>query len=571
MSGLAHHAGDGESRFRDASVAVYAALAAGAAHRRAKQAPAEIWHTLTGRAAMMQPRESWRGTVDSLALRSLHTDPEVEARYRPSADPHRKLYSLLETARAESLGARRHAGVWKNLAALVHERWTRARPEAVIRNGGADWIETFELLARAPLNAPLPQSALEILRDTWQVWMTPAQVLEVRSLVERRTDQDAFARQSLRVIDAVLGAPAPTTKLMPDDGAGRRHANAAGVAPLPGPSARLRAAHAHGARPAAPAERGSGPSYPAYGILTTAFDATERASDLYDDATLERLRGMLDAHVGGRAADVARWAHRLQRTLLAWQMRSWQFDCDEGILDDSRLTRLVTEPLSGAVYKRESEIRFPATAVTLLLDNSGSMRGTPIATAAACADLLGRVLERSGITTEILGFTTRNWRGGRAAQQWVKAGRPPAPGRIAELRHIIYKTADEPFRRAGRSLGAMLADDILKENVDGEAVLWAHQRLLRRSERRKVLIVISDGAPLDDATFEANDRGYLERHLRAVTADIERRSEVELAAIGINHEVGSYYRRAITLSSVNDLGEALVRQLIALLDTARAP
>jgi cobaltochelatase CobT len=286
---------------------------------------------------------------------------------------------------------------------------------------------------------------------------------------------------------------------------------------------------------------------------------------------LRRHRATLDERVGNRPADLARCAHRLLRHLLAAQLRSWYFDCDEGVLDASRLARLIIRPLERDLYKRQAEIRCPDTVVTLLIDNSGSMRGASMTMAAVCAEVIGRTLERCAIKTEILGFTTRTWRGGRAALEWTRAGRPAAPGRIAELRHLIFKTADEPWRRARLSLGAMLADELMKENIDGEALLWAHQRLLRRPERRKIMIVISDGSPLDEATFKGNGRGYLERHLRTVIADIERLGAVEIAALGIGHDVRAYYRRAMTLRGIEELGEALVMQLIEMLGVDRRP
>jgi cobaltochelatase CobT len=252
--------------------------------------------------------------------------------------------------------------------------------------------------------------------------------------------------------------------------------------------------------------------------------------------------------------------------LLALQARSWQFDLEEGLLDANRLTRVATDPLGPLAYKDEAESAFPDTVVTLLVDNSGSMRGLPIATAAVCAELLGRMLERCGVKTEILGFTTGGWRGGRARAQWLAEGRPPDPGRLTELRHIIYKAADEPWRRARPGLGLMLDGDLLRENVDGEALLWAHDRLMRRNEPRRILLVISDGAPLDDATIDANDPGYLERHLHRVIEWIEDESPIELAAIGIGHDVTGYYRRAMRLRGVEELGEAIVEQLITLFD-----
>jgi cobaltochelatase CobT len=261
-----------------------------------------------------------------------------------------------------------------------------------------------------------------------------------------------------------------------------------------------------------------------------------------------------------------RCARQLQRHVLSMQRRSWDFDREEGVLDAARLTRVITQPLEPLAYKQEAELKFPDTVVTLLLDNSGSMRGVPMRNAAMCAELLGQALERCGVRTEILGFTTRSWGGGRARSQWLAAGRPVQPGRICELLHVVYKSAEVPWRRARTGLGLMLDDDLPKENVDGEALLWAHQRLVRRPERRRILLVISDGAPRDDATLAAHDEGYLERHLRSVIEGIEARAAVELAAIGIGHDVTRHYRRAITVPGVEVLSDAIVAQLVSLFE-----
>jgi cobaltochelatase CobT len=521
-------------------------------------------------------RARWRGRVDALALRSRYGDRGSYERHQPVAGPGLKLFSMLEQNRVEALGAREYPGVWQNLAALSDERWVRARPEAVIRSQSSDWIETFALVTRLPLGAPLPESARRAMTDTWRSWMTPREAREVQLLVDLLSDPEAFARQALRVIEAVLGAAqsAPRIELRPDPSTPRDspdgtapHANGESSTDTREPARaeeRIEPTQSRGNEPP------PSPALPAaYRLYTDAFDSIVSASDLYDAATLARRREELDRRVASRLSGLVRWAHRLQRKLLSMQMRSWQFDREEGTLDASRLTRVVTRPLESLLYKQESEVEFPDTVVTLLVDNSGSMRGLPIATATLCAELLGRVLERCSVKTEILGFTTRSWRGGRAYQQWVSAGRPANPGRITELRHVIYKSADEPWRRASFRMGAMLADDLLKENVDGEALLWAHARLLRRTEPRKILVVISDGAPLDDATLEANDTGYLDRHLHAVIDRIERDSPVELAAIGIGHDVTGYYRRAVTLRSADDLGEAIVTQLIDLFGIPR--
>ncbi len=574
----------GSSRLGGSTVAVYRALATVPGKRLAADPShgAAAWNMVLSempRTPHAAGLSRWRGRVDALALRSRLTDSRCHERFRPLSGPGLLLFSLLEQNRVETLGARMFPGMWGNLAALADERWVRARPEAVIRGGNADWVETFALVTRMALGSPLAEPALMALAGNWRSWMSAAEAGEVLSLSGLVADQESFARQSLRVIAAALGSAQAAPHIRPAPAGAAEHpaqdsqaslttSESMTDAPRGGLAALQRVTDAQSAvgRAQAVPRRDEAARY---GVYTTAFDNVVSAVDLYDAASLARRRAELDRRLGGRMAGVARWAHRLQRRLLSMQARSWQFDREEGVLDVSRLTRVVTHPLEPLLYKQESEIAFVDTVVTLLVDNSGSMRGLPIATAAVCAEILGRVLERCGVKTEILGFTTHGWRGGRAYQQWVLAGRPAHPGRITELRHVIYKSADEPWRRAGARMGAMLADDLLKENVDGEALSWAHERLLRRPERRKMLVVISDGAPLDDATLEANDPGYLDRHLRLVIDSIERRSGVELAAIGIGHDVTGYYRRAVMLDSADDLGEAMVTQLIDLFSAQR--
>jgi cobaltochelatase CobT len=261
---------------------------------------------------------------------------------------------------------------------------------------------------------------------------------------------------------------------------------------------------------------------------------------------------------------VSRLANRLQRLLMAQQNRHWEYDLEEGILDVSRLPRIIMDPMHALSFKREKDTNFRDTCVTLLLDNSGSMRGRPIMVAAMCADILGRTLERVGVKTEILGFTTRAWKGGLSREKWVAAGKPPHPGRLNDLRHIVYKAADEPWRRAKRNLGLMMREGLLKENIDGEALTWAHNRLIARPEQRKILMVISDGAPVDDSTLSVNAGNYLEQHLRRVIEEIETRSGVELTAIGIGHDVTRYYRKAVTIVDAEQLAGAMTEQLIDL-------
>jgi cobaltochelatase CobT len=574
-------------RLRAATGAVYRALASIPGRRLAADPSSEDpagWQLLLTEI----PRQRhpialarWRGCLDAMALRARYSDASQRVTPEPVARAAQTLLWLLEQIRVEVLGARAFPGAAVNLAALVNERWVRARPEGVVRSGSAAWVETIALLARVPLGAPLPPSAQGMRH--WRSWFTATQAWQIEALSDYVEDQQAYAQQSLRVIAAVLDEVVP-----PPEGArgaerstvdGRRaqHAPRVGAAARwdeaemapsaesmnaaaePKPGGGMQGAAAHGA----PASR--------YAVFTTAFDQVASASELADAARLQHYRRQLDQSVGQFGARVMRCARQLQRHLLAMQMRSWEFDRDQGVLDSARLTRVITHPLEPLAYKQEAELRFPNTVVTLLLDNSGSMRGLPIANAAMCAELLGRALERCGVKTEILGFTTRSWGGGRARAQWLTAGRPVHPGRISELLHVVYKSADEPWRRARSCLGLMLDDGLLKENMDGEALLWAHQRLLRRPERRRILLVISDGAPRDDATLEANDAGYLERHLHTVIDGIEARAAVELAAIGIGHDVTRYYRRAITLPGVNVLGEAMAAQLVSLFEAAALP
>jgi cobaltochelatase CobT len=305
-----------------------------------------------------------------------------------------------------------------------------------------------------------------------------------------------------------------------------------------------------------------------YKSFTTEYDETAEASDLCDAEELQRLRRTLDRQLENLHSVVSRLANKLQRRLLAQQNRSWIFDLDEGVLDAARLARVVVDPMQPLSFKRERELEFRDTVVTLLIDNSGSMRGRPISIAAICADILARTLERCNVKVEILGFTTRAWKGGQAREKWVAAGRPANPGRLNDLRHIIYKAADTPWRRARPALGLMMKEGLLKENIDGEALLWAHMRLLGRPEARRILMVISDGAPVDDTTSSANGGAYLERHLREVIGQIEQRSPVELIAIGIGHDVTRYYRRAVTIVDVEQLAGVMVDKLAELFDEA---
>ncbi len=308
------------------------------------------------------------------------------------------------------------------------------------------------------------------------------------------------------------------------------------------------------------------PRGPDYSAFVTRFDEEIGAEDLCEAEELDRLRGYLDKQLSHLQGVVARLANRLQRRLMAQQSRAWEFDLEEGILDPARLSRIIIDPLHSLSFKHEKDTKFRDTVVTLLLDNSGSMRGRPITVAATCADILARTLERCGVKVEILGFTTRAWKGGQSREAWLAAGKPANPGRLNDLRHIVYKSADAPWRRARKNLGLMMREGLLKENIDGEALDWAYKRLLARPEQRRILMMISDGAPVDDSTLSVNPGNYLERHLRWVIEEIETRSPVELIAIGIGHDVTRYYRRAVTIVDAEELGGAMTEKLAELFD-----
>ena len=308
------------------------------------------------------------------------------------------------------------------------------------------------------------------------------------------------------------------------------------------------------------------PRGPDYRAFTVKFDETVAAEELCEPEELDRLRGYLDKQLSNLQGVVARLANRLQRRLMAQQNRSWEFDLEEGQLDPARLSRIIVDPLHPLSFKAEKDMQFRDTVVTLLLDNSGSMRGRPITVAATCADILARTLERCGVKVEILGFTTRAWKGGQSREGWLTAGKPANPGRLNDLRHIVYKSADAPWRRSRKNLGLMMREGLLKENIDGEALDWAHKRLLARTEQRRILMMISDGAPVDDSTLSVNPGNYLERHLRWVIEEIETRSPVELIAIGIGHDVTRYYRRAVTIVDAEELGGAMTEKLAELFE-----
>jgi cobaltochelatase CobT len=512
----------------------------------------------------------------------------------------RGVFDALETARIEALGSRGMDGVRDNLAGLAA---ARIRGDAITLARSAEEVPlatAVGLLARQRLTGAPPPGPAESGLKLVQKWIEEKAGADLDSLALTVDDQEAFARLSRQLLeDLELAAAAEEIDYDPEDSGGdegdrpdEQDGDEGSDAPQPEGESEVRTEQTE--TPEAeqdggdfeleddeleegdePSESGQ-PRQPrrnwelapatAYKPFTTRFDEVVEADDLSDQAELNRLRAYLDQQLGGLHSIVTRLANRLQRRLMAQQARSWQFDQEEGLLDVAKLARVVASPGHSLSYKVEKETEFRDTIVSVLIDNSGSMRGRPIAIAAICADILARTLERCGVASEILGFTTRAWKGGQSREAWLAAGRPTEPGRLNDLRHIIYKRADEPYRHSRRNLGLMMREGLLKENIDGEALLWAHQRLLARPEERRILMVISDGAPVDDSTASANGGTYLERHLRQVIGWIEEKSPVELIAIGIGHDVTRYYTRAVTIMDADQLGGAMVEQLARLFD-----
>ncbi len=545
-----------------------------------------------------------RGEADGAALRERLHDPAIHRRLAPGSELAQLLFDRLEQLRVEVVGSEHLLGVRRNLAAAHRARRGAARPEG--RGVDTSLADIVELYARERLLGEEPAETDRALLARWRDWLDGKVAGELAALRAHLADQESFARRvremlvHLGLSEEQLeegeeeGAEEPENaaqpgEAQPEPGAGQSAAETgeesgseAAAAEQTGETAEEAGEAAQAAaetarqpggedregeasRPYRPNRPESEPAT-TYKVFTTAFDEVVGVEELCGQAELARLRAQLDQSLARFESMIGRMANRLQRKLMAQQQRSWEFDLDEGILDAARLARVIVNPTVALSYKQEKETDFRDTVVCLLIDNSGSMRGRPIAVAAMSADILARTLERCGVKVEILGFTTRAWKGGQSREMWLRAGKPHNPGRLNDLRHIIYKPADVPWRRARINLGLMLREGLLKENIDGEAILWAHGRLVQRPEQRRVLMVISDGAPVDDSTLSANPGNYLERHLREVIAWVEQRGEVELLAIGIGHDVTRYYRRALTISDPEQLGGAMLDQLSALFD-----
>ena len=543
-----------------------------------------------------------RGLGDSMALRRACHDARVHSRLAPEGRMARAIFDAVEQARVEAIGSRAMQGISDNIAQMLEDKYARANLADVTDQADAPLEEAVALLVREKLTGRAAPRSGEKIVGLWRTFIEDKAGADLESLSDKLEDQTAFARVVRDMLasmdmaeelgedqldeetdddaeDQPQGEDEQQESGETDSGSEDSESEDAEASAEEQEAGETEAVDATAdemsddedvdAETPGEARRPNDPFANLsrdvdYKIFTQAFDETIGAEELCDEEELDRLRAFLDKQLASLQGVVGRLANRLQRRLMAQQNRSWDFDLEEGVLDTARLTRVVIDPMQPLSFKQERDTQFRDTVVTLLLDNSGSMRGRPITVAATCADILARTLERCGVAVEILGFTTRAWKGGQSREKWLKDGKPPNPGRLNDLRHIIYKSADAPWRRARRNLGLMMREGLLKENIDGEALLWAHSRLIGRPEQRRILMMISDGAPVDDSTLSVNPGNYLERHLRAVIDLIETRSPVELIAIGIGHDVTRYYRRAVTIVDAEELAGAMTEQLAAL-------
>jgi cobaltochelatase CobT len=544
-----------------------------------------------------------RGNADAIALKLACHDPAVHRRLVPGGQQARAVFEAVEQARVEAIGARRMLGVKSNLAAMIDDRFHRGKFDEVTDRADAPIEEAVAMMVRERLTGQAPPPAAKKLVDLWRPFIEDRAGRGLDKLDRLIEDQRKFGDAVHDLLESLdMGEDRASSeeeeegeegdqdrrkdetgekgeaadsedmeKMSAEDAEASADAAETAEEAVDSPSADMADDAEMGesetaAEPWRPRNRPNEPRGPDYRPFTMRFDETIPAEDLCEPEELDRLRGYLDKQLSHLQGVVARLANRLQRRLMAQQNRAWDFDLEEGLLDPARLPRIIIDPLHALSFKQEKETNFRDTVVTLLLDNSGSMRGRPITVAATCADILARTLERCGVKVEILGFTTRAWKGGQSRESWLAAGKPANPGRLNDLRHIIYKSADAPWRRARKNLGLMMREGLLKENIDGEALDWAHKRLLARSEQRKILMMISDGAPVDDSTLSVNPGNYLERHLRWIIEEIETRSPVELIAIGIGHDVTRYYRRAVTIVDAEELGGAMTDKLAELFE-----
>ncbi len=539
-----------------------------------------------------------RGESDKIALKIKYHDPIVHSKYLPSSDLSSQIFQFAEDSRIESVGSKNLVGIKNNLQNLVVEKFK----ETILPIPGGDdkeaLLNALQLVIREKITGCSSPANTSLPLEKWRPWINSKIGNLLSQLAENTQDQENYAKKTKELLTALQADIGETDQNKSGENEDETDESYKDESEDNDSSAQSESEDDHDAgldggskaqdedqeidgeaqdadsedqdgesegeiasNPLAGHSQGKNNFSYNYQVFSTKYDEIVNATDLCEEEELDRLRGTLDKQLETLQGAISRLANKLQRKLQAKQNRSWNFDLEEGMLDASKLSRIITQPLFPLSYKQEKDMKFRDTIVTLLIDNSGSMRGRPITIAAICADIMARTLERCGVKVEILGFTTKAWKGGQSREEWINDGKPSYPGRLNDLRHIIYKPADAPWRRSKNSLGLMLREGILKENIDGEALIWAHERLLGRLEERKILMVISDGAPVDDTTLSSNSGNYLELHLKQVISFIESKSAVELVAIGIGHDVTRYYNKAVTLTDAEQLGGALTEQL----------
>ena len=542
---------------------------------------------------------SIRGVADNEALIHKYRNSDTYSKFLPNKEKNRKIYESLENSRIQILGSKHMRGVKSNLLSLYEKTCNEKNYSNVTGQSDLDIENALEIYLKKKTNANLiPKSASHAL-SYWNKWLDSKIGDSIEGLLENIDDQEQFAQLANKLIlDLKLYDTNENKDESEDDNKGQQTEeldnpdidetesqssmsdddmenteeevqSEESELPVDENNEEIQDLEDDGSENIKPQYKESKSVetiLSEYNVYSSQFDEVITAQDLCEDEELNRLRKYLDLQLKSFQTMISRLANRLQRKLLAKQNRSWEFNIEEGILDTSRLTRVITDPFYSLSFKKEKDTDFKDTVVSLLIDNSGSMRGRPITVAAMSADILARTLEKCGVKVEILGFTTKAWKGGKSREGWMQNNKPPSPGRLNDLRHIIYKAADEPWRRAKKNLGLMMREGLLKENIDGEALLWAHKRLQNRYEARKILMVISDGAPVDDSTLSVNSGNYLEKHLRGAISWIENKSDVQLLAVGIGHDVTRYYKKAVTIVDAEQLADVMTEQLVDLFE-----
>ena len=534
---------------------------------------------------------SIRGAADNEALIYKYRNNDTYSEFLPNKEKNKKIYESLENTRIQILGSKYMRGVKSNLLSLYEKNCNEKNYSNVTSQSDLEIEHALEIYLKKKIDTNIvPKSASHAL-SYWSKWLDSKVGTSIDNLLDNVDNQEKFAKLANKLIsDLKLYDTNENKDESEDDNKGQQTEeldnpdidetesqssmsdddmenteeevqSEESELPVDENNEEMQDLEDDGSENVKPQYKESKSVetiLSEYMVYSNKYDEIITAQDLCEDEELNRLRKYLDQQLKSFQTIISRLANRLQRKLLAKQNRSWEFNIEEGLLDTSRLTRVITDPFYSLSFKKEKDTDFKDTVVSLLIDNSGSMRGRPITVAAMSADILARTLEKCGVKVEILGFTTKAWKGGKSRESWMQNNKPPSPGRLNDLRHIIYKAADEPWRRSKKNLGLMMREGLLKENIDGEALLWAHKRLQNRYEARKILMVISDGAPVDDSTLSVNSGNYLEKHLRGAINWIENKSDVQLLAVGIGHDVTRYYKKAVTIVDAEQLADVML-------------